>query len=429
MSCWPCRRSDSGERKRPTLEEAKDFGSTTESDLTTITPSKPKGEDAVPTTTVSPEVDEVNLFELGWIAAVEKASELLERGEWEPVLIAAYVSDEVHNRVDSHRHVYWNETVSDDGQSLWAATLFAMANPGHEDGITAYRDNSYKPFVEANATKLFDGKPSEERNLWKLRGATGTRDVDNYQVSEKGKLKTYSKIEPDGRLAILYAGQVVATPAVFEHETSHRSLLELILHAFLLFMNWPDLAVFEGIVCSPRQKVKADSFGGPFASHYIQICRNLDDDQSTFRVEKFLSIGTALSGVATDTIKKVVDVFRERKVTTIHGESLDANFDPKKAIKDMDESQREALKDALDNGHADAPAAVEDVLTFKVKNTALFPPGTLRDNSGDLSVDLYKTLQAVDMYKDEHFRGESKTMIETEASSTRKRPFSGIWAA
>ena len=395
------------------------------SDLRMITSTKPKGEDAVPTTTVSPELDEVNLFELGWIAAVEKASELLERGEWEPVLIAENVSDEVHNRVDSHRHVYWNETVSEDGTSVWAATLLAMANSGHEDGITAYRDDSYKPFVDANAAKLFNGQPEDERKRWSLRAATGARSVKNYQVVEKGKLKTYSKIEPDARLTILYDGRLIATPAVFEHETSHRSLLELVIHAILLFRDWLDLAVFDGIVSSQREKVEGDSYGGPFASHYLQICRNLEDDPSTFRVEKFLSIGTAPSGVTTDTIKEALNKFREFKVTTIHDKPLDANFDPKKAIKDLDESQREALKDALKNRNADAPAAVQGVLTFKVENKALFPPGTLRDNSGDLSVDLYKTLLAVDTYKDEYFRVEPKT----ETASTLKRPLPDYWKA
>lgn len=90
----------------------------------------------------------------------------------------------------------------------------------------------------------------------------------------------------------------------------------------------------------------------------------------------------------------------------------------------MNESQREALKEALKNRNADAPAAVQGVLTFKIEKKALFPPGTLRDNSTDLSVDLHKTLQALDTYKDEYFRVEP----ETETASTLKRPLPDYWA-
>jgi hypothetical protein len=61
------------------------------------------------------------------------------------------------------------------------------------------------------------------------------------------------------------------------------------------------------------------------------------------------------------------------------------------------------------------PDSIRGVLTSEVPSEWIYRPGSLRDNSGPLAVDLYKILLAVDAYKDEKFRGATKP-------SARKRP-------
>jgi hypothetical protein len=91
--------------------------------------------------------------------------------------------DEAHDELDYRRHVYWTETVSEDGQSsLWSATLFAVPLSGHEGGISTHCKSSLAPYVNANAGTmytnagtLFAGKA--EPRLWELRAGTGARRI------------------------------------------------------------------------------------------------------------------------------------------------------------------------------------------------------------------------------------------------------------
>ena len=112
------------------------------------------------------------------------------------------------------------------------------------------------------------------------------------------------------------------------------------------------------------------------------------------------------------TFQKSLTEWRQNGVTDVCGKPLDDTFDvtdARAALTDLSDVERQFLKDAFQKNDPDAPTTLQDVLTFDVAANVLFPPSLLRDNSGDMSIDLYNALFAVSRYKDQNFRGKRKS--------------------
>jgi len=62
--------------------------------------------------------------------------------------------------------------------------------------------------------------PEEERTLWDLCAVIG-RPVEDYTIEKTGK--TYTMVAADACLVLVYDGEVIATPAVFEIEIAPES--------------------------------------------------------------------------------------------------------------------------------------------------------------------------------------------------------------
>jgi len=151
----------------------------------------------------------------------------------------------------------------------------------------------------------------------------------------------------------------------------------------------------EGHVACPRVEPKeqsGDAFGGPFAagvnllsllSRKEKISTN-DDPPSEF---KFLSIGT--DGKSGGLQKKMSDLLPGRLGRSREGHRLRRH---RRTLTDLSDVRRQSLKGAaLKNNDSDVPPG--GFLTFA---NGLFPPGSFRANSGDMSVDLHNILVAVD---------------------------------